>query len=104
MKILALVVLMYYCCLFVLQIGIFKPGTKFKSGNCVNNQQFNQTKMIISANHFRYNYCIFNKIDCVGNYYLRKDWFDRNHKLVKCHNLQHNPWLFLENLLGLLLQ
>lgn len=52
---------------------------KFKAGEIVFNKQFQQIKKITKVELFNYRYCIVQRNQCLGDYYTRIRWFDKNH-------------------------
>lgn len=75
---------------FIVGVIIIVCGFNFFSENklspqdCVKNEQFNQIKQITEVRQFRYNYCIFKKAGCSGNYVVPKRWFENNHTKITC--------------------
>ena len=71
--------------LLLIYVVLASQSRAFEVGTCVFNKQYQQVKRIKDRRLFTYRYCIYDGASqCKGNYTVRKDWFNKNHKSVKC--------------------
>lgn len=71
--------------LFVIWTLLFFQDCRgFEINQCVYNKQFQQHKKITKVRKYVYEYCIYNNLECIGKYIIRKTWFDKNHVKTEC--------------------
>jgi len=68
----------------ITSIGVTTP--RFKVNDCLENKVTDNIRKITAIKPYVYKFCIYNKIEkkCSGNFYLRREFIDRNMKKINC--------------------